>query len=81
MRGRGVEQARRFLAQRLAERGDLARGLVRQAEDREIDAGQKLALGLRVLAVFRRDRDDLEARSAGEALADLEFPSCRSRRR
>jgi len=53
MRGRRVEQTRRALAQFVAELDRLARGVVGQAQDRQVDAGEQIALGARILALLR----------------------------
>jgi len=57
MRGRRVEQTRRALAQFVAELDRLARGVVGQAQDRQVDAGEQIALGARILALLPGDRN------------------------
>ena len=52
MRSRGVENARRCIAEAIDEGDRLARGIIRQAEDSDIDVAQQRGLGGRILALL-----------------------------
>ena len=68
MRGAGVEHARRAVDQP----DGLARGVVGQAQDHEVDLVHDRALRRRILRAVARQADELDVVARGEALPDLE---------
>jgi hypothetical protein len=72
MRGRGIDEARRGLAEAFAHGHRLFRSLIRQAEDDHIGLGHHCALGFHVLPLLRRDGDQPDGLLAFEPLADLQ---------
>ena len=72
MRGRGIENARRVVAERVGHGDRFLGGIVRQAQHDEIDLAQhRLARGL-ILTQGGIDALHLDARNARQPLADLE---------
>ena len=77
VRGGRVEDAGAFVAEAGDDGGGLARRLVGKAQDRDIDRRQDFGLRARILAVFRRNRNEFDVRRAQKLFAD--FEACRSR--
>jgi hypothetical protein len=72
-----VEDAGPLGAELVHDRRRFPRRLVRQAEHDEVDRGQEVALGLRVLAPVRVDGAQGDLRMGAQPLADAEAGGAR----